>query len=264
MDSVAARGGHGSLGARSPRGRAGRSSRSPELRSTAGTYPQLSRYQGLAIHSPACESATGRISTRAQHPEAQHDALRAAGRDDVFIDRASGKLASRPELDKALLSANRAGDQLVITKLDRLGRSLEHLIGTVRPAASPGRGPGRAGSGDRHLDRCRADVLPDVACHPSPWQTTQILGSIAEFSVISTRVDARANPSLSGGLAAARARGRTGGQKPKLGPRQVRLARQMYEELDDAGKRRYTVAQIAAEFGGTRPTIYRHLARQTV
>jgi DNA invertase Pin-like site-specific DNA recombinase len=46
----------------------------------------------------------------------------------VFIDKASGKLARRPELDKALLVANRAGDQLVITKLDRLGRSLEHLI----------------------------------------------------------------------------------------------------------------------------------------
>ncbi|MFE3054810.1 helix-turn-helix domain-containing protein [Nocardia sp. NPDC059236] len=62
------------------------------------------------------------------------------------------------------------------------------------------------------------------------------------------------------GLAAARARGRTGGQKPKLGPRQVYLARQMYDELDERGKRRYTVEQIAAEFGVTRPTIYRHLS----
>jgi len=57
----------------------------------------------------------------------------------------------------------------------------------------------------------------------------------------------------------ARARGRTGGQKPKLGPRQVKLARQMYDELGDDGKRRYTVAAIAAEFGVTRPTIYRAL-----
>jgi len=46
----------------------------------------------------------------------------------VFIDKASGKLARRPERGKALLSANRSGDQLVVTKLDRLGRSLEHLI----------------------------------------------------------------------------------------------------------------------------------------
>jgi DNA invertase Pin-like site-specific DNA recombinase len=70
----------------------------------------------------------GRVSTRDQNPDAQRDALTAAGCDQVFIDKVSGKLASRPELDKALLSANRVGDQLVVTKLDRLGRSLEHLI----------------------------------------------------------------------------------------------------------------------------------------
>lgn len=70
----------------------------------------------------------GRISTHEQNPEAQHDALTAAGCEQVFIDTASGKLARRPELEKAPLSANRAGDQLVVTKLDRLGRSLETLI----------------------------------------------------------------------------------------------------------------------------------------
>jgi hypothetical protein len=58
----------------------------------------------------------GRVSTRDQHPEAQHDALTAAGCElQIFIDRASGKLARRPELDKALVAAGRAGDQLVVT-----------------------------------------------------------------------------------------------------------------------------------------------------
>lgn len=52
-------------------------------------------------------------------------------------------------------------------------------------------------------------------------------------------------------------------QKPKLGPRQVALARQMYDELGDDGKRRHTVQQIADEFNVTRPTIYRHLGRAT-
>jgi DNA invertase Pin-like site-specific DNA recombinase len=84
-----------------------------------------------------------------------------------------------------------------------------------------------------------------------------IMGAIAEFE------HALMSERTRDGLAAARARGRTGGQKPKLGPRQVRLARQMYDELGEDGKRRYTVAQIAAEFGVTRPTIYRHLAKTT-
>jgi DNA invertase Pin-like site-specific DNA recombinase len=65
------------------------------------------------------------------------------------------------------------------------------------------------------------------------------------------------------GLAAARARARTGGQKPKLGPRQVQIAQEMYEETGEGGKRHYTVTQIAAEFGVTRPSIYRHLTETT-
>lgn len=63
--------------------------------------------------------------------------------------------------------------------------------------------------------------------------------------------------SVAEGLAAARARGRMGGQKRKLGPRQVKLAREMYDEVGSDGKRAHTAAEIAAEFGVTRPTIYR-------
>lgn len=67
----------------------------------------------------------GRVPTVDQGPDAQRDALVVAGGGDrVLIDKACGKLARRPELDKALLVA-REGDQLVITKLDRLGRSAE-------------------------------------------------------------------------------------------------------------------------------------------
>ncbi|MDQ0260842.1 DNA invertase Pin-like site-specific DNA recombinase [Sinomonas atrocyanea] len=84
-----------------------------------------------------------------------------------------------------------------------------------------------------------------------------ILGAIAEFE------HALMSERTRDGLAAARARGRTGGQKPKLGPRQVRLAREMYEETGPDGKRVHTVAQIAAEFGVTRPTTYRHLSKQS-
>ena len=184
----------------------------------------------------------GRVSTRDQHPEAQHDALTAAGCDEIFIDKASGKLASRPQLDKALLSANRAGDQLVITKLDRLGRSLENLIELSKTLD------------DRGVDLVVLDQGIDTST-PVGRMFFHVLGAVAEFehALISERT--------LDGLAAARARGRRGGPKPKLGPRQVQLAQAMYDETGPDGKRRHTVAEIAAEFGVTRPTIYRHLER---
>lgn len=182
----------------------------------------------------------GRVSTRDQHPEAQQDALSAAGCDEIFIDRVSGKLATRPALDKALLTANRRGDQLVVTKLDRLGRSLEHLIALSKKLD------------ERGVDLVVLDQGIDTST-PAGRMFFHILGSIAEFE------HALMSERTLDGLAAARARGRKGGPKPKLGPRQVALARLMYDELGPDGKRRYTVADIAREFGVTRPTIYRHL-----
>ena len=182
----------------------------------------------------------GRVSTRDQHPEAQHDALTAAGCDELFIDRASGTLARRPELDKALIAAAGSGDQLVVTKLDRLGRSLDHLIDLSNDLQHSG------------VDLVVLDQGIDTST-PVGRMFFQILGSIAEFE------HALMSERTRDGLAAARARGRTGGQKPKLSPRQAKVAQAMYDETDDRGRHRYTVAQIAAEFGVTRPTIYRYL-----
>jgi len=180
----------------------------------------------------------GRVSTGDQNPDAQRDALAAAGCEQVFVDTASGKLTRRPELDQALLVA-RAGDQLVVTKLDRLGRSLEHLIDLSN------------GLQARRVDLVVLDQGIDTSTAVGRM-FFQILGAIAKFE------HALMSERTMDGLAAARARGRTGGQKSKLTPRQARIARQMYEETGPDGKRRYTVAQIAAEFGVTRPTIYRH------
>ena len=64
------------------------------------------------------------------------------------------------------------------------------------------------------------------------------------------------------GLAAARARGRTGGRKAKLSPPQVKLARQLYDAIGEDGKRTHTVEEIGAMFGVTRTTIYRALERR--
>jgi hypothetical protein len=139
------------------------------------------------------------VSTRDQHPEAQHDALAAAGCDKVFVDKASGRLASRPELDKALLSANRPGDQLVVTKLDRLGRSLEHLIELSKLLQTRG------------VDLVVLDQGIDTSTAVGRLFIS-IIGAIAEFE------HALMSERTMDGLATARARGRTGGLKPKLGP----------------------------------------------
>ena len=108
-------------------------------------------------------------------------------------------LSSRPELEKALLCASRAGDQLVITKLDRLGRSLEHLIELSTLLQSRG------------VDLVVLDQGIDTSTAVGRL-FFQILGAIAEFehALLSERT--------MDGLAAARARGRTGGQKPSSAP----------------------------------------------
>jgi DNA invertase Pin-like site-specific DNA recombinase len=183
----------------------------------------------------------GRVSTTDQHPEAQRDALEAAGCDQIFIDKLSGKLASRPELDKALVVL-REGDHLVITKLDRLGRSLRNLMDLS----------------DLFRERGVALEVLDQGIDtstPVGEMFFHILGAIAQFehSLMVERTKQ--------GLEAARARGRTGGQKPKLKARQIKLAQEMYDETGSDGKRKYTVQQIADEFGVSRPTIYRHLER---
>jgi len=136
----------------------------------------------------------GRVSTRDQNPAAQNDALTAAGCEEVFIDKASGKLARRPGLDRALLVA-RAGDQLVVTKLDRLGRSLEHLIDLAK------------GLQARAVDLVVLDQGIDTSTAIGRM-FFQILGAIAEFE------QALMSERTMDGLAAARARGRTAGRSP--------------------------------------------------
>jgi DNA invertase Pin-like site-specific DNA recombinase len=183
----------------------------------------------------------GRVSTRDQNPDGQRDALDAAGCDEVFVDKASGKLASRPKLDEAV-RISRKGDQLVVTKLDRLGRSLEHLIALSTQLQTRG------------VDLVVLDQGIDTSTAVGRM-FFQILGAIAEFE------HALMSERTRDGLDAARERGRTGGQKPKLTPRQAKIAQAMYDELGDDGRRAHTVQQIADEFGVTRPTIYRHLQR---
>jgi DNA invertase Pin-like site-specific DNA recombinase len=180
-----------------------------------------------------------RISGVAQNLDGQTDALRVAGCEKIFADTASGKLAERPELGLCL-GYLRAGDTLVVWRLDRLGRSLRHLVETVNALAERG--------------------VAFASLHEG-IDTTTSTGRLV-FHIFAALDEMLADLISEGtreGLEAARARGRTGGRKPKLTARQVTVARQMYDEKDADGKRRYTVAEIAETFHVSRKTIYRHL-----
>ena len=186
----------------------------------------------------------GRVSTRDQNPDSQRDALEAAGCDRIFIDRGvSGKLAKRPQLDAAL-DYLREGDTLVITRLSRASRSLRHLMDLFHTLDERGIG----------LDVLKQGIDTTSAAGRLAFH---IMGAIDEFQrelIVEGTHE---------GLAAARARGRKGGRKPKLDERQAARARAMYEEVGPDGKRAWTVEQVAKTFNVTRPTIYRHLASDT-
>lgn len=181
----------------------------------------------------------GRVSTMDQNPDAQRDALTAADCEKIFVDRMSGTRASRPDLDRAL-ELLRSGDVLVVTKLDRLGRSVRNLMDLLDRIQG-------AGAELVILDQQIDTTTPIGKCFFT------VMAAFAEFE--RNLIVERTND----GLAAARARGRTGGQKPKLTPRQGRILQAMYEELGPDGKRAYTVAQIGAEFGVSPATVYRYL-----
>lgn len=105
-----------------------------------------------------------RVSTREQNPDGQTDLLAAAGCEKVFVEHASGVLAKRPALDDAL-EYLRSGDTLVVTKLDRLGRSVRNLKEVVESLQQRGHRPEGTVPGHRHHDTGWPPVLPHARCH---------------------------------------------------------------------------------------------------
>src|SRR5665213_4613634 len=174
-----------------------------------------------------------------QTTDPQRDALVEAGVDDerLYEDRASGRRDDRPGL-AACLKSLRDGDTVVVWKLDRLGRDLHHLVNTVHDLTA-------RGIGLKVLTGQGAAIDTTTAAGKLVFG---IFAALAEFEreLISERTRA--------GLAAARARGRKGGRKPKMTPAKVRLA------AAAMGKKGTVVGDLYEELGITRATIYRYVS----
>ena len=167
----------------------------------------------------------------------QRDALAKAGVDlehHLYTDAASGKRDDRPGLE-ACIKALRRGDTLVVWKLDRLGRDLRHLVNLVGDLTKRDIGLKVLAGEGASIDTTTANGRLIFA----------IFAGLAEFEreLIIERTKA--------GLAAARARGRTGGRPFKMTPAKLRLAQAAM------GKPETKVAGLCAELGITRQTLYR-------
>lgn len=177
-------------------------------------------------------------SDGSQTTDLQHDALLAAGVDEkhIYEDLASGKRDARPGLEAAL-KALRPGDTLVVWKLDRLGRDLKHLITVVDSLAE-------RKVGFRVLAGHGASIDTTT---PSGKLVFGIFAALAEFErdLIAERTRA--------GLAAARARGRSGGAPFKMTPAKLRLA------MAAMGQKETVVGDLCKELGISRQTLYRHV-----
>ena len=174
-----------------------------------------------------------RVSTPEQSLDLQVDALRQAGCSKIFTDVVGGARADRPGLEQAL-EYLRPGDILVTWKLDRLGRSLQHLIHLITDLQ-------RREVGFRSLQESIDTTSPGGKL------IFHVMGALAEFERDLIRERTRA------GLAAARARGRKGGRPVSMGEREKRLAEQL---LQDPA---LSVAEVARALGVGRSTLYRHV-----
>jgi DNA invertase Pin-like site-specific DNA recombinase len=174
-----------------------------------------------------------RVSTHDQTLDLQRDALEKAECEKIFTDTVSGTKAERKGLEEAL-SHLRRGDTLVVWRLDRLGRSLRHLIDTITTLAEQGVG--------------FKSLTENIDTTTSGGKLVfHIFGALAEFEreIIRERTQA--------GLASARSRGKVGGRPKALSAKEVRILRNM------AADKSLTVSDICKTLGVGRTTFYRYV-----
>lgn len=176
-----------------------------------------------------------RVSTQDQHSELQMNALKEVGCEQIFEEKFTGKLKERPQLSQCL-STLRAGDTLVVWKMDRLARSLKDLVEIIE---------------DLQQRKIGFRSLTEAIDTTSAGGKLifHIFVALAEFehSLIIERTKA--------GLAAARARGRKGGRRPALSPSDIRKAAAMLSDPI------MTKAEVAQHFKISRTTLNASLKR---
>jgi len=173
-----------------------------------------------------------RVSTAEQTAALQEDALRAAGCQRIWSDTASGTRTDRPQL-VAVFDHLRAGDTLIVWRLDRLGRSLLHLIETIGELEARGVG----------LKSVQESIDTTT---PGGRLVFHVFGALASFEreLIQERTLA--------GLAAARERGRLGGRPTVLSPAKLKQARRMIGE-------KTPVTEVAQVLGADQPARRRRM-----
>ena len=173
-----------------------------------------------------------RVSTADQDPQLQIDALRAAGVERLFTDHASGAATSRPEFDQ-MMQTVRAGDTVMVWRLDRLGRSMRHLLELVSDFEAR-----EVGLRSLHEQLDTTTANGRLIFH--------VMAALAEFErgLLAERTQA--------GLEAARRKGRVGGRPRAL----TAAAAQAVVDLRNDGK---SVAEIAETLRVSRATVYREL-----
>jgi DNA invertase Pin-like site-specific DNA recombinase len=174
-----------------------------------------------------------RVSTHEQTLNLQQDTLTKAGCTKMFTDTASGAKTERIGLEEAL-NYVRKGDTLVVWRLDRLGRSLPHLISTMTDLEERGIG--------------FKSLTENIDTTTSGGKLIfHIFGALAEFerNLIRERTQA--------GLVAARARGRIGGRPRALTPRQIRIAQSLYDDAKNS------IPEICRILKISKVTLYRYI-----
>ncbi len=182
-----------------------------------------------------------RVSTSEQNPDLQKDQLLAEGCDEIVGEVASGAKKNRPILE-SLLGKVRKGDVIVVWKLDRLGRSLKHLVDLVNALMEKGVGL-----------KSLQDPIDTTSAQGR--LVFNIFASLAEFErdLIIERTQA--------GLSAARARGRTGGRPKGLSEtaqKKALAAEALYAKGD------MSVNEIAENLSISKATLYKYLRHQSV